>query len=76
MARRFLNLVTTAASMAALIAVTIPSAHARLPAALTRMFLRGLLLLLSPDIDGHDGVPRAIQSQDRGCKHFVVGKGV
>jgi len=32
-----------------------------------------MLLLLSPDIDGHDGVPRAIQSQDRGCKHFVVG---
>jgi hypothetical protein len=26
-----------------------------------------VLLLLSPDIDGHDGVPRAIQSQDRGC---------
>ena len=32
-----------------------------------------MLLLLSPDIDGHDGVPRAIRSQDRGCKYFVVG---
>ena len=40
------------------------------PAALNR---DSVLLLLSPDIDGHDGVPRAIQSQDRGCKHFVVG---
>jgi len=32
-----------------------------------------VLLLLSPDIDGHDGVPRAIRSQDRGCKDFVIG---
>src|ERR1700731_5390631 len=39
----------------------------------TRMFLRGLLLLLSPDVDGHEGVPRPIRSQDRGGKYFVVG---
>jgi hypothetical protein len=30
-------------------------------------------LLLSPDIDGHEGDPRVIRSQDRGCKYFVVG---
>jgi hypothetical protein len=51
--------------------ISFPDALKSLPVPLPSKIYK--FLLLSPDIDGHHGVPRAIRSQDRGRKDFVVG---